>query len=365
MVSSNDKFSTKQYTIDNLCESIKEDEIDVNPIWQRKVVWNNKMKKDLVDTIMKGYPINPIVVWDQGQRSVCVDGKNRLCAINDFKENEFPVRVEGGEKFFKELDKREQRRFGMFNIEVRVLRSDVWNDRTVREYFQSIQGGSKLNWNERINAIDNWFVDLLRDIMIETEEQFKTVLPPSCNDRFELYTYIANIISTDEVIQSKYKGTDSRQQRTADTNSSLMKFVVNFNDDTTGIDNIQKCKLVKLVKDVITVVSQLKQMQEDEMTENNVSIWFLTLSDKVSAKTKPCIKDFTSIAFYIQQNPTDGLEVVINNLKTIFRGLVATFFENDKHPDIIDYYITYGKNQRQYAWSSVQKRYNIMAKYLQ
>lgn len=365
MVSSNDKFSTKQYTIDNLCESIKEDEIDVNPIWQRKVVWNNKMKKDLVDTIMKGYPINPIVVWDQGLRSVCVDGKNRLCAINDFKENKFQVRVEGVDKFFKDLDKREQRRFGLFNIEVRILRSDVWNDNTVREYFQSIQGGAKLNWNERINAIDNWFVDLLREIMIETEEHFKTVLSDSCNERFELYTYIANIISTDKVIQTKYKGANSRQERTADTNSSLMKFIVNFNDDTVGIDNVQKCKLVKLVKDVLTVVSQVQKMQKDEMMEMNVSIWFLTLSDKVNTKIKPCIKDFTSVAFYIHQHPTDSLEVISNDLKTIFRGFVATFFDNDKHPDIIDYYITYGKNQKQYAWSSVQKRYNIMIKYKQ
>jgi hypothetical protein len=253
----------------------------------------------------------------------------------------------------------------MFNIEIRLLKLGVWNDKTVREYFQSIQGGAKLNWNERINAIDNWFVDLLRDIMIETEEQFKTVLPPSCNDRFELYTYIANIISIDEVIQTKYKGNNNRSERTADANSSLMKFIVNFNDDTVGIDDVQKYKLVKLVKDVITVVSQLKQMQEDEMTENNVSIWFLTLSDKVNTKIKPCIKDFTTIAFYIQNHPSDSLEVVANNLKNIFRGLVATFFEKDKHPDIIDYYITYGKNQRQYAWSSVQKRYNIMLKYLQ
>ena len=367
MVSSNDKFHTKQYTIDNLYESIKMKEIDVNPVWQRKVVWNNKMKRDLIDTIMRGYPINPIVVWDQSSEqceAICVDGKNRLCAITDFMDNKFNIKWEGADMFFDELDKKVKRRFGMFNIEVRVLRSDVWTDKTIREYFQSIQGGAKLNWCERINAVDNWFVDLLRDIMLATEDDFKAVLGDSCNERFELYAYIANIVSVHTIIQEKYVSGNKRLRRTADTNSSLMKYVVNYNDDDSDITDAEKSILVDFVKDVIAVVSRLKEVQANDIAVHNVSIWFLTTSDKVNTRIKPCIKDFTSFAYYIQQQLIPDVDAIVADLTTIFSSLVAAFLEDSKNHDVIDYYITYGKNQKQYTLSSVEKRYELMLKYL-
>lgn len=345
--------------------SIEDQEIDVSPIWQRKVVWNNKMKRDLMDTLLvKRHPINPIVLWEiTPTRFACVDGKNRLYAVLSFMKNEFGVKVNGGEVFYNDLDDTQKKRFGMINIEVRILFGESWTEETVRDYFQSIQGGAKLNWEERINSYDNVFVDLTRELVMRTEDDFKNVLGKSCNDRFELYTYIANIISVHPIISNIFKSQNNGIDKTANTNKLFMDYVIKFDNIMNMIQETDIVILENFVKNVVKVITTLKEMQDSEISQEYISIWVPEVSN-VKPNAKPSKRDFVSVAFYMRQNPMQNLDVVIFNLKRIYRALIIAALGNT-HADVLKtYYYDYCKSQKQYYWNSVEKRYEIMIQFL-
>lgn len=70
--------------------------LDRDPPYQRRSVWNLRYKKDFVETVMLGYPAPSLFlheeVSDSGiSRHAVVDGKQRLTAIFEFIEDEFPT----------------------------------------------------------------------------------------------------------------------------------------------------------------------------------------------------------------------------------------------------------------------------------
>jgi hypothetical protein len=363
MADNQTKFISKQRLLRNVCKNITRGNIDLYPAWQRNVVWNTRMQRDLITTILKGFPINPIVVWqiDDGKKEVCVDGKNRLSAIFEFINNKYTVEYEGKDIKFDELPEEVRERFEDENLDIRILTGSYWTETKVREYFQVIQGGAKLTWPEIINAFNNKFVDFMREVMINNQSRFAQILGEDCNVRFELYNIIANVFSVHPIVYRQYKSSKNKQ-RTADTNKSLMKYVMNFDD--FNVSNEETLVLVSFLHSTIDIIDELHTMQKNEITRLNKSIWFLTETDTNTTRIKPGIRDFTSIAYYIVLNPTRSIDAISFDMKKMFKTFMRATLNPSKHHDIMsfvrDYYITYGKNQKQYAWSSVDKRYNIM-----
>lgn len=359
------KFISKQRPISSVCKSISRGTIDLCPAWQRNVVWNTRMQKGLIMTILKGFPINPIVVWqiEQGTKEVCVDGKNRLSAIYEFVNGKFAVNYNGTDLRFDELPDNVKDNFNDENLDIRILTGSYWNETKVREYFQVIQGGSKLTWPEIINSFNSKFVDFMRDVMLSTQKRFERVLGNDCNSRFELYNIIANVISVHPTVYNQYN-TQKNKPRTADTNKSLMKYVMNFENFVVTDDEAHE--LTQFILNTIEVIEALHVMQQNEVTPLNKSIWYLTETDSNLTRVKPGIRDFTSVAYYIVANPTMELSTVIANLKGVFRAFLQAIRNPTRKQDVVhlihEYYIVYGKNQKQYAWSSVSKRYDIMQK---
>jgi hypothetical protein len=337
------------------------------PPWQRNVVWNTEMQRKLVLTIIKGFPINPIVVWkvDNATKEVCVDGKNRLSAIHDFRCNKFTVPFNGSDTKYNDLPQEVKDDFNDENLDIRILTGSYWNETKVREYFQVIQGGCKLTWPEIINSFNNKFVDFMREVMVNNQERFVKVLGTECNNRFELYNVIANVFSVHPLVYSQYN-TQKTKLRTADTNKSLMTYVMNFED--FEVDDSGAKELTYFLHKTIYVIEALHNMQQKEIASCGKSIWYLTETDSNTIRNKPGIRDFTSVAYYVTLNPSTDLDVIICDLKTVFKLFVQTTLDPSKCHEIksliYDYYITYGKNQKQYAWTSVSARYNIMLRVL-
>jgi hypothetical protein len=362
------KFISKQRPISSVCKSISRRTIDLCPSWQRNVVWNTRMQKELIMTILKGFPINPIVVWqvDHGTKEVCVDGKNRLSAIHDFVNCKFTVCFNGRELKFDDLPDKVKDDFNDENLDIRILTGSYWNETKVREYFQVIQGGSKLTWPEIINSFNSKYVDFMRDVMLNTQQCFEKVLGNDCNSRFELYNIIANVFSVHPIIYNQYN-TQKNKPRTADTNKSLMKYVMNF--EKFVVNNEQVYELNQFLLKTIDVIESLHTMQQKEVTPLNKSIWFLTETDTNLTRVKPGIRDFTSVAYYITVNEQKEISAVTSDLKCVFKTFLTTVRNPAKHHVMIqlihEYYIVYGKNQKQYAWSSVSKRYDIMKEVLE
>jgi hypothetical protein len=201
--------------------------------------------------------------------------------------------------------------------------------------------------------------------METTENEFKALLGASCNDRFELYAVIANIVSVHNIIANKYQA-KTKKPRAADTNTNLWKYVLSFDEIKLNLSLEEEQLLTDFVKSVIHYVGGLQEMQATKYAKTNISIWFLTqsASETASSRSKPSIRDFTSIAYYVVCNgATMNKEEMLHSLKDIYKNFVSAYRENSHCLDIGNYYTVFGKNQKQYAWSSVQERFNIMMKY--
>ena len=81
-------------------ELYRNNKLFINRRYQRKLVWSQQEKKDLIESIMLQYPIPLILLAAQIDKFEIIDGMQRLNAIFGFIENHFPVPIEGEEKFF-------------------------------------------------------------------------------------------------------------------------------------------------------------------------------------------------------------------------------------------------------------------------
>ena len=91
--------SLEATTIDSLVRQLiaKDDDgkLDLNPEYQRDVVWDESMRMRFIDSVIRGYIPNNIIInkGDLGKWT-CIDGKQRLTSILQFYQNEIPREYE-------------------------------------------------------------------------------------------------------------------------------------------------------------------------------------------------------------------------------------------------------------------------------
>ena len=72
-------------------ENDQEAYLELNAWFQRGEVWKDDMKVRLIETILLGYALNPIwvIIKEDKDEELVLDGKQRLTTICDFMNNEF------------------------------------------------------------------------------------------------------------------------------------------------------------------------------------------------------------------------------------------------------------------------------------
>jgi hypothetical protein len=55
-------FDSRVYSINDFVEWDKNGQLELNPVFQRRAVWNDKAKSYLMDTIIRGKPIPKIFI---------------------------------------------------------------------------------------------------------------------------------------------------------------------------------------------------------------------------------------------------------------------------------------------------------------
>lgn len=117
--------------------------------------WNRKQKTDLIDSLLRKYPINATyAIKEDGTLSV-IDGVQRLSCVRDFIANKFalsknmePVVVNGEEKDlsglkFNKLD--EDTKDAILNSELQMYELTDCTEKDVREMFRRQNAGKPLN----------------------------------------------------------------------------------------------------------------------------------------------------------------------------------------------------------------------------
>ena len=86
------RFQTSDPDIATIFRRIERKTIDLQPDFQRGEVWSVSKKQRLIDTILRGWHVPPVHLVAKGEGKFDVlDGQQRLTAIRDFMQGQFPV----------------------------------------------------------------------------------------------------------------------------------------------------------------------------------------------------------------------------------------------------------------------------------
>ncbi len=143
-------------TVQSLTKDIEKNHILLTHKLQRKEgQWNRRQKSELIDSLLRGYPINPTYGVKEEKNIYIIDGVQRLSTIRDYLANGFPLVQDlepviiNGEvkeiagKRFKKLD--EDTREALTASELQLYEMTDCTEKDVREMFRRQNAGKALN----------------------------------------------------------------------------------------------------------------------------------------------------------------------------------------------------------------------------
>lgn len=197
-------FTCKTRSLQSLVKDMNKGIITLSHKLQRpENQWNRKTKSDLIDSLLRKYPINPTygIVEPDGTLAI-IDGVQRLSTIRDYIGNRFSLSkdmdsiiINGEEKNlsglkFDKLDENTQSE--ILNAELQIYKMTDCTEKDIREIFRRQNAGKPLSsrhlrvvnesdlFNEAIsNVVDHPFMDKVisptmhkngsdRDVVIQT-----------------------------------------------------------------------------------------------------------------------------------------------------------------------------------------------------
>lgn len=149
-------YTCRTRTLQSLSKAIEKGNIVLSHKLQRpEGQWNVKQKTDLIDSLLRKYPINPTYGIKEENTISIIDGIQRLSCIRDFLSNGFalsksmePVTINGEEKSlaglkFKKLDN--DTKDAILNAELQIYELTECTEKDVREMFRRQNAGKPLN----------------------------------------------------------------------------------------------------------------------------------------------------------------------------------------------------------------------------
>lgn len=143
-------------------------QLDVRPPYQREFVYDGKKREAVIQTILKGFPLN-VMYWavtglesGEGAAYEVLDGQQRTIAICQYVHNEFAVKVDGTDRFFRNLPTEQQR--GILDYGLLVYFCEG-SDKDKLDWFTTINiAGERLTAQELLNAVYTgpWLADAKR-----------------------------------------------------------------------------------------------------------------------------------------------------------------------------------------------------------
>lgn len=133
--------------------------LDIRPPYQREFIYKDKQREAVIDTIIKGYPLN-VMYWavhTNGGFEV-IDGQQRTISISQFVEGDFAFKG----RYFHNLQKDEQENILNYELTVYLCKG---TDSEKLEWFKTINiAGEKLTEQELRNAVysGSWVSDAKR-----------------------------------------------------------------------------------------------------------------------------------------------------------------------------------------------------------
>ena len=178
------------------------DKVRLDPSWQRGPVWSVPKQALLIDSILRGYDIPMIYLWDRGAgsrpyRFEVVDGQQRLRAIWDFLDGEFSLSKDVPNvgttpiagKSYDNLPKDFREKLDNFETVIAYIQNAKQPEISV--VFSRMQMGVRLNPAELRNAIQSGYRQAV-DTVSRTHAFFIGSKIPAA--RFKHQDYLAHAL---------------------------------------------------------------------------------------------------------------------------------------------------------------------------
>lgn len=175
-----EKINDSTRNVHNLYLDMKKGEIFVDNSFQRRYVWEEKHQAALIETILLGYDIPPIYLWEQDPDDTgliklsIVDGQQRVGALRAYIDGEFVLKkkylseIEGKtwvDKSFDELSKKEKDIIWKYKFKTREIDSSVSIDEIKTIFLRLNITNKVLNPQELRNAKFNGeFINLALEL---------------------------------------------------------------------------------------------------------------------------------------------------------------------------------------------------------
>ncbi|MGI5503159.1 DUF262 domain-containing protein [Lentzea sp. CA-135723] len=187
-------LNTSHQTISWFQDLYQSGRLVLRPSFQRRPVWTNEERSFLVDTILRGFPVPEIYVYevpgdgDEGDKYAIVDGQQRLSACLEFMDDAYPVSFDVSKlghlfdpsetpwlnKRYSEMEKEHRDRFRRYKLIVRQL--EGVDDDELRHMFHRLnQSNLVLNAQElRYSMYEGGMLRVVEDLAeVEAWEHFR------------------------------------------------------------------------------------------------------------------------------------------------------------------------------------------------
>jgi hypothetical protein len=171
------KLHRTDVELETIVRRITDDELDLQPEFQRGEIWDVKRRKRLIDTILREWYVPAIhIVQEEGRESV-LDGQQRLATIRDFFSDE--LTVDGGTEpasteiasyhgmKFSNLPEGKKRALRRFPLPVVYLRD--YKPGEPNELFFRLNQSYNLTPPEKRNALHGPARNQVKDLVREME----------------------------------------------------------------------------------------------------------------------------------------------------------------------------------------------------
>lgn len=167
--------------IQTVISRIKSEALDLQPNFQRGEVWPKSKKQRLIDSVLREWHVPPIHVIENPstRKQEVLDGQQRLAAIRDFVNGEFPVdgTIEPLDPKITELHGVRynalrddvKRQFDQFTL--RVYRIIDFNPSEPAELFYRLNQPSNLTGAEQRNAFFGPVREQIRELVVRLESK--------------------------------------------------------------------------------------------------------------------------------------------------------------------------------------------------
>lgn len=163
----NEIIQPSRPTVSNLVERFRNKDLFVDNSFQRRLVWAERQKVRLIETILISYPMPEIYLWQQAadadtgkQIQSIVDGQQRISTMAQFVSNEWRLSAKyldySGlgycDAFWKDLPVDIRQKFWDYVVNVRTIPSSVAAEQIVSIFMRLNETDKSLNPQELRNA---------------------------------------------------------------------------------------------------------------------------------------------------------------------------------------------------------------------